>query len=92
MARDDLADGGAVGVRRDDRRRSGAGRRATTIEVLIPDCKGDAAALDAIFAARPDVLNHNLETVARLQRAARPSAAYAPVARAARPRKGGRAS
>ena len=50
---------------------------ATTVEVLIPDCKGDAAALDVIFAARPDVLNHNLETVARLQRAARPSAAYA---------------
>ena len=49
---------------------------ATTIEVLIPDCKGDPDALDALFAARPDVLNHNLETVARLQRAARPSAAY----------------
>jgi lipoic acid synthetase len=44
--------------------------------VLIPDCKGDPAALDALFAARPDVLNHNLETVARLQRAARPSATY----------------
>ena len=48
----------------------------TTIEVLIPDCKGSAAALDVIFAARPDVLNHNLETVARLQRTARPSAHY----------------
>ena len=45
--------------------------------MLIPDCKGDPAALDVIFAARPDVLNHNLETVARLQRAARPSASYA---------------
>ena len=45
--------------------------------MLIPDCKGDPAALEAIFAARPDVLNHNLETVARLQRAARPSAGYA---------------
>ena len=49
---------------------------AHAIEVLIPDCKGDPDALDVIFAARPDVLNHNLETVARLQRAARPSAAY----------------
>jgi lipoic acid synthetase len=48
----------------------------TRVEVLIPDCKGDPEALDVIFAARPDVLNHNLETVARLQRAARPSAAY----------------
>ena len=45
--------------------------------MLISDCGGDADALAAIFAARPDVLNHNLETVARLQRAARPSAGYA---------------
>jgi lipoic acid synthetase len=76
VARDDLADGGASGFVETIaaiRRRT----PATTIEVLIPDCKGDAAALDAIFRARPDILNHNLETVARLQRAARPSAAYA---------------
>jgi lipoic acid synthetase len=45
--------------------------------VLIPDCKGDPEALETIFAARPDVLNHNLETVLRLQRAVRPSASYA---------------
>jgi lipoic acid synthetase len=76
VARDDIDDGGASGfvatihaVR--------ARTPDTNIEVLIPDCKGDGAALDAIFAARPDVLNHNLETVARLQRAARPSAGYA---------------
>jgi lipoic acid synthetase len=76
VARDDVRDGGAAGfvatihaIR--DR------NPETTIEVLIPDCKGDAAALGAIFAARPDVLNHNLETVARLQRQARPSAGYA---------------
>ena len=77
VARDDLADGGAAGVRGHDR--GGPGRRtpATQVEVLIPDCKGDPTALDVIFAARPDVLNHNLETVARLHRAARPSAAYA---------------
>jgi lipoic acid synthetase len=75
VARDDLDDGGAsafVATIEAVRRRT----PATTIEVLIPDCKGDPAALDAVFAARPDVLNHNLETVARLQRAARPSAAY----------------
>jgi lipoic acid synthetase len=76
VARDDVPDGGAAGfaatiVAVRDR------NPATTIEVLIPDCKGDAAALEAIFAARPDVLNHNLETVARLQRVARPSAGYA---------------
>jgi lipoic acid synthetase len=76
VARDDLPDGGAQGfveVIRSVRRRT----PGTAIEVLIPDCKGDPHALDAIFAARPDVLNHNLETVARLQRAVRPSASYA---------------
>jgi len=75
VARDDLPDGGAAGFAA-----TIAAVRAvsptTRIEVLIPDCKGDPAALDALFAARPDVLNHNLETVARLHRAARPSAAY----------------
>jgi lipoyl synthase len=76
VARDDLADGGASGFT--------ATIQAirdrvphTTIEVLIPDCKGDRTALAAIFGARPDVLNHNLETVARLQRAVRPNAGYA---------------
>jgi lipoic acid synthetase len=50
---------------------------ATSIELLIPDCKGDATSLEVIFDSRPEVLNHNLETVARLQRAVRPSAGYA---------------
>ncbi len=76
VARDDLADGGAEGfVATIEAIR--ARTPETRVEVLIPDCKGEAASLDAIFAARPDVLNHNLETVARLQRAARPSAGYA---------------
>jgi lipoic acid synthetase len=47
------------------------------VEVLIPDCKGDPDALATVFSARPDVLNHNVETVPRLQRAVRPSAGYA---------------
>jgi len=76
VARDDLADGGALAfaetIAAIRRRRPG-----TTVEVLIPDCKGDQAALEVIFDARPDVLNHNLETVNRLQRAVRPSASYA---------------
>jgi lipoic acid synthetase len=76
VARDDLPDGGAAGFV-ETIRAIRACTPGTTIEVLIPDCKGDSAALDMIFAARPDVLNHNLETVAGLQRAARPSAGYA---------------
>jgi lipoyl synthase len=76
VARDDLPDGGAAGfaatIEAIRRRTPG-----TQVEVLIPDCKGDEEALAAIFAARPDVLNHNVETVPRLQRAVRPSAGYA---------------
>jgi len=76
VARDDLPDGGASGfvaTIEAIRRRS----PSTRVETLISDCKGDPASLGAIFDARPDVLNHNLETVARLQRAVRPSASYA---------------
>jgi lipoic acid synthetase len=76
VARDDLDDGGAAGFVAT----IAAIRRRTpscAVEVLIPDCKGDAIALSTIFDARPDVLNHNIETVPRLQRAVRPSASYA---------------
>ena len=76
VARDDLADGGAAAFAATIaaiRRRT----PATTVEVLVPDCKGDAAALEVLHAAQPDVFNHNLETVPRLQRAVRPSASYA---------------
>jgi lipoyl synthase len=76
VARDDLADGGmahvAACVDAIRRRRPG-----TQVETLISDAKGDDAALDVLFRVRPDVLNHNVETVARLQRAVRPSAGYA---------------
>lgn len=50
---------------------------STRVETLISDAKGDLASLQVLFDVRPDVLNHNIETVARLQRAARPSAGYA---------------
>jgi lipoyl synthase len=76
VARDDLPDGGAAGFAACVRAIRGR-RPGTTVELLIPDCKGEPAALDIVFDARPDVLNHNLETVARLQRAVRPSASYA---------------
>ncbi len=76
VARDDLEDGGmahvAACVEATRLRRSTA-----NIETLISDAKGDEASLDLLFAARPDVMNHNVETVARLQRAVRPSAGYA---------------
>jgi lipoyl synthase len=76
VARDDLPDGGASGfaatIRAIHERTP-----ATQVEVLIPDCKGDPGALDTIFAAGPDVLNHNVETVPSLARRVRPSASYA---------------
>ncbi len=77
VARDDLADGGAGGFAA-----TIAAIRCrtprTTIEVLISDCKGDEALAGHRSSTRgPDVLNHNIETVARLQRAVRPSAGYA---------------
>lgn len=75
VARDDLADGGAAAIAatvRAIRERS----PETDVEVLISDLKGDAASLELIIDSRPDVMNHNVETVARLQRAVRPSAGY----------------
>ena len=76
VARDDLADGGAAAVAETVaavRHRLPDAR----VETLISDLGGDPDALQTVFDARPDVLNHNIETVARLQRAVRPSAGYA---------------
>jgi len=76
VARDDLADHGACAFAATVtaiRRRS----PNTAVEILVPDCRGDEVALATLFDARPDVLNHNVETVARLQRRVRPSASYA---------------
>ena len=76
VARDDLPDGGAgqmaATVRALRERCPGTG-----VEVLIADYQGDEAALALVLDASPDVLNHNLETVARLQRRVRPAASYA---------------
>ena len=73
--RDDLADGGASqfvacieAVRRESPK--------TTIEVLIPDLCGNWNALATILAAKPEVLNHNTETVPRLYRRVRPQGDY----------------
>ncbi|MEC7898532.1 MAG: lipoyl synthase [Actinomycetota bacterium] len=76
VARDDLVDGGAehfantINMIREK-------NPETKIEVLIPDCKGNPEDLAVIFDTRPHVLNHNIETVPRLQRKVRPSASYA---------------
>lgn len=73
--RDELEDGGAVTFVRTIEELRGA-IEGVRVEVLIPDFRGEAAALDAVFAARPDVLNHNVETVARLYSRVRPQADY----------------
>ena len=74
VARDDLKDGGSTifaHVIREIRARS-----ATVIEVLIPDFRGHEEDLARVIEARPDVINHNLETVERLHPVVRPSARY----------------
>ncbi|HSJ05816.1 MAG TPA: lipoyl synthase [Longimicrobiales bacterium] len=73
--RDELEDGGAW-VFAETIRRSRAARPGMSIEVLIPDFKGDEAALRQVVEARPDILNHNLETVERLHPWARPGGRY----------------
>ena len=75
VTRDDLPDGGAshfAAVIRAIRRRS----PGTTVEVLIPDFKGNLSALETVLNAQPDVLGHNIETVERLYPAVRPGADY----------------
>ena len=73
--RDDLADGGAsqfVACIEQVRRRS----PLTTIELLIPDFCGNWQALAAVMEGAPEVLNHNIETVPRLYKKARPQGIY----------------
>src|SRR5207244_11509659 len=74
VTRDDLPDGAAdhffrcvVAVRQ---------RTGAAVEVLTPDFLGDAAAIDRVLDAQPDVYNHNLETVPRLYQKVRGRAAY----------------
>ncbi len=74
VARDDLSDGGSTifaAVIREIRKRS-----ATVIEVLVPDFRGNEEDLARVIEARPEVINHNLETVERLHPVVRPSARY----------------
>jgi lipoic acid synthetase len=73
--RDDLPNGGAetfaAAIAEIRRRRPG-----TSVEVLIPDFKGSEQALRIVVDAKPDVVNHNLETIERLYRLARPGGRY----------------
>jgi len=73
--RDDLADGGAF-IFAETIRRTRERLPDCRIEVLIPDFNGDEDALNNVLRARPDVLNHNTETIARLYRRVRPDAIY----------------
>ncbi|HTZ17955.1 MAG TPA: lipoyl synthase [Dissulfurispiraceae bacterium] len=76
VTRDDLPDGGAAHFAcmiRTLRLRLPEAR----VEVLVPDFRGDAAALEAVIGAGPDVFNHNMETVKRLYPTVRPQAGYA---------------
>jgi lipoic acid synthetase len=75
VTRDDLVDGGAEQFSRTiDHVRKRC--RQTRIEVLIPDFRGSIRALQNVCNAQPNVLNHNVETVARLYPAVRPGANY----------------
>lgn len=72
--RDELPDGGAEMFARtiQEIRRV----HSCSIELLVPDFKGNRAAGETVFAARPEILNHNTETVPRLYRTVRPQGAY----------------
>lgn len=73
--RDELADGGA-GVWAETIKQVREKNPSAEIEVLIPDFMGEWKNLDIVLDARPDVLNHNIETVPRLYRTVRPQGKY----------------
>src|SRR5690606_796608 len=74
--RDDLPDGGSTAFA-ETIRAIKAASPATRVEVLIPDFQGHEDQLRTVLDAQPDVLNHNIETVSRLYRTARPGGKYA---------------
>jgi lipoic acid synthetase len=73
--RDELPDGGAA-VFAETIRQARLVNPSITVEVLIPDFRGVAWALEIVMAAKPDILNHNTETVPRLYMKVRPQAKY----------------
>ncbi|HYE11652.1 MAG TPA: lipoyl synthase [Patescibacteria group bacterium] len=75
VTRDDLLDGGAEHFAEVVREIHKLPQKVT-VEVLIPDFNGDEAALDKVIAAKPDIINHNVETVPELYEKVRPMAIY----------------
>ncbi len=73
--RDELKDGGAS-IFRETVKQIRSIPRKITVEILIPDFKGEEHAFNIILESPPDILNHNLETVPRLYHAVRPQAKY----------------
>lgn len=76
VTRDDLFDGGAE-IFAETIRQIREHVPTATVEVLIPDFRGDPQALETVMKARPDILGHNVETVPRLYASVRPQAQYA---------------
>jgi lipoic acid synthetase len=75
VTRDDLPDGGAEFFAKTVRKLQKEIPKVT-VEVLIPDFKGDAHAIEKVVRARPDVINHNIETCEKLYPSVRPGADY----------------
>lgn len=75
VTRDDLPDGGGAHFARTTEALK-ARLPHCTVEVLIPDFQGSESALQTVIASRPDIINHNIETVPSLYRTARPQAVY----------------
>lgn len=75
VTRDDLPDGGAS-IYAEIIERLRTELPQVTVEILIPDFKGEKAALELVFSKKPDIFNHNLETVSRLYPQIRPQAIY----------------
>ncbi|MBS4023810.1 MAG: lipoyl synthase [Dethiobacter sp.] len=76
VTRDDLEDGGALQFA-ETVKAVKQKNAAVTVEVLIPDFKGSCASLEKVVETKPDIVNHNLETVPRLYQKVRPQAQYA---------------
>ncbi|MBU3950581.1 MAG: lipoyl synthase [Proteobacteria bacterium] len=83
VTRDDLPDGGAThfaavinAIKTGQAAPGDSEKTIARVEVLIPDFQGDIKALDIVVRAKPDVINHNIETVASLYETVRPEAQY----------------